>query len=181
MHKIEASCNRLNSEISFSRLLAEGVFVCNAFSFYNGVSPYNALFGRQPNCLPDLQNIDFDDKGTDTDGQREHRIRISALEAITQATCENKIKTALNAKTTPDGTHLYHPGEEVDYYRKPSHKDDTDSWHGPFTVVRNIPDEGQAIIRIGTQEIPVSYQDLHHTLYTAVLALSTTQLSLIHI
>ena len=35
MHKIEMSCNRLSIEISFSRLVAEGVFVCNAFSFYN--------------------------------------------------------------------------------------------------------------------------------------------------
>ena len=39
MHKIEAECRRHSIPITFRRLLGEGVFVCNAFSFYNGVSP----------------------------------------------------------------------------------------------------------------------------------------------
>ena len=131
MHKIEMSCNRLSIEISFSRLLAEGVFVCNAFSFYNGVSPYNAVFGRQPACLPDLENIDFPKEGTNSLGEREQRIRQCAINAITQATAVGKLTTSLKGKTS-EGVAQFKVGDMVDYHRDPSRKDDDTGWHGPF-------------------------------------------------
>ena len=62
-HLIEEDMKRYGPEIAFKRLLAEALFVTNAFTFYNGVSPYNALMGRQPACLPDLENPDFDPHG----------------------------------------------------------------------------------------------------------------------
>ena len=107
--------------------------------------------------------------------ERENQIRIVGLEAITQATCENKIKTALAAKTTIDGRKLYHDGDQVDYYRKPARKDDATGWHGPVTVVRNIPEEGHVIVKIGNQEFPMSYPDVRHSLHTEVLALTSVQ------
>ena len=42
MHLIEEDIKRYGITITFKRLLGEGIFVCNAFTFYNGVSPYNA-------------------------------------------------------------------------------------------------------------------------------------------
>ena len=86
MHLIEEDLKRYGLSIPFSRLLGEGIFVCNAFSFYNGVTPYNAFTGRQPPFLPDLQNLDFDQEGENTNGERKRRIRLSGIEAISQST-----------------------------------------------------------------------------------------------
>ena len=71
MHMIEEELKRHDYKIPFCRLYAEALFVVNAFSFYNGVSPYNAHTGRQPAFLPDLENIDFPKEGERSDGQRE--------------------------------------------------------------------------------------------------------------
>ena len=68
MHLIEADIKRYGIYITFKRLFGEGLFVTNAFTFFNGVSPYNCLTGRQPACLPDLENIDFPKEGENTDG-----------------------------------------------------------------------------------------------------------------
>ena len=59
MHMIEEDLKRHNQTVPFSRLYGEALFVVNAFSFYGGVSPYNVHTGRQPACLPDLENLDF--------------------------------------------------------------------------------------------------------------------------
>eukprot|EP00959_Pyramimonas_sp_CCMP1952_P018690 394824-Pyramimonas_sp.AAC.1 len=56
---IEEELNRHNIPIVCTRVLAEGVFVTNAFTFYNGVSPYRAQTGRQPSFLLDLDTLDF--------------------------------------------------------------------------------------------------------------------------
>ena len=85
MHLIEEDLKRHGAEIPFGRLLGEGLFVCNAFTFYTGVSPYNAHTGRQPAFLPDLENADYSPEGESTNGDRERRIRQASTEAITQA------------------------------------------------------------------------------------------------
>ena len=41
--------------------IASRSFVCNAFTFYDGCSPCQALYDRQPACLPDLQAIDHEE------------------------------------------------------------------------------------------------------------------------
>eukprot|EP00959_Pyramimonas_sp_CCMP1952_P176137 3680616-Pyramimonas_sp.AAC.1 len=50
---IEEELNRHNIPIVFIRVLAEGIFVTNAFTFYNGVSPCQAhTLGDSPfSCL----------------------------------------------------------------------------------------------------------------------------------
>ena len=68
MHMIEEELKRQGTPIPFSRLYAEAIFVVNAFSLYNGVSPYNADTGLQPACQPDLENIDFPKGGERSDG-----------------------------------------------------------------------------------------------------------------
>eukprot|EP00973_Karenia_brevis_P000453 65853-Karenia_brevis.AAC.1 len=59
MHIIEEDLWSIGQEIPFERLLAAAFFVVNAFSFYNGASPYNALTGQQPFLLPDVENVNF--------------------------------------------------------------------------------------------------------------------------
>eukprot|EP00959_Pyramimonas_sp_CCMP1952_P081396 1700694-Pyramimonas_sp.AAC.1 len=53
-HVMEAELNRLDIPLVFIRLLHEALPAANAFTFYDEVSPCNALFGRQPAMLPDL-------------------------------------------------------------------------------------------------------------------------------
>eukprot|EP00959_Pyramimonas_sp_CCMP1952_P028502 597606-Pyramimonas_sp.AAC.1 len=50
---MEEDSTQHNSPLAFTRLLHEGLFVRIVFAFYNGVSPCQALRGRQPACLPD--------------------------------------------------------------------------------------------------------------------------------
>ena len=45
MHLMEEELKRHNIPVVFKRLLAEAMFATNAFTFYNGASPYNALTG----------------------------------------------------------------------------------------------------------------------------------------
>ena len=66
MHVLETELHRYSLELSFKRLLGEAMLATNAFTFYNGVSPYNALYGRQPPFLPELENIDYPADGVRT-------------------------------------------------------------------------------------------------------------------
>ncbi len=59
VHMIEEDLKRHDCQIQFCCLYAEALFVVNAFSFYKGVSPYNAHAGRQPAFLPDLETSIF--------------------------------------------------------------------------------------------------------------------------
>ena len=165
MHMIEAELDRHGQEIPFSRLLAEALFVVNAFSFYNGVSPYNALTGRQPACLPDLENIDFPTGGEKSDHLREQRIREAGIGAITQSTSIAKVKRASTSATTPDGSHLYHPGDLMDYHRPTATKDEHGGWNGPHVVVRNLPERGLVVCNVGNKEVNVRYPDARPTLF----------------
>ena len=54
LHVMEEDFKRHDIPIVFKRLLGEGIFACNAFTFYNGMSRYNACTGRQPQMLPDF-------------------------------------------------------------------------------------------------------------------------------
>ena len=98
MHLIEEELKKYDIEISFTRLLGEALFVTNAFTFYEGCSPYNALYGRQPACLPDFETLDFGDKETNLH-EREARRRQVAVGAITHTSAVAKINRALKAKT----------------------------------------------------------------------------------
>eukprot|EP00959_Pyramimonas_sp_CCMP1952_P306191 6407984-Pyramimonas_sp.AAC.1 len=44
-HMIEEELSRQNIPVVFTRVLAEGIVVTNDFTFYNGVSPYQAHTG----------------------------------------------------------------------------------------------------------------------------------------
>ena len=126
----------------------------NAFSFYDGASPYNALTGRQPAFVPDLQIIDFPKDGEDRSGVCEERIRQALISAITQSTAVTKANRALQTKTRHDGSH-YKPGQVIDYLKPTIDKDSHGGWNGPCPVIRNEPDREQVICKNGSKEIRV--------------------------
>ncbi len=174
MHMIEADLKRSSHDITFKRLLAEATFVVNCFSFYNGVSPYNALTGRQPPFLPDFDTPDFppDASGNKTeraDHAREIRIREAARQAIIQSTAVAKVNRSLKGKTTVDGSRLYNPGELVDVHRDQPKKDYHGGWSGPYSVVSNEPDRGRITFQDGANVRTAVYAEVRHTLYIETL------------
>ena len=107
---METELQRLDIPLVFTRLLHEALFACSVFTFFNEVSPYNALFGRQPAMLPDFPVLDHEQETETSDHNREQTIRRKSLEAITQATAVAKANRALRTKTTMTGQHYYKEG-----------------------------------------------------------------------
>eukprot|EP00959_Pyramimonas_sp_CCMP1952_P419441 8785405-Pyramimonas_sp.AAC.1 len=62
-------------EAELDRLLHEALFAANAFTYYNKVPLYNALFGRQPAMLPDLPVLDHEQPTETSEHYREQTIR----------------------------------------------------------------------------------------------------------
>ena len=98
-------------------LLAEAVFAGNSLISYNGATPYNARFGRQPRMLPDMLALPDDVGGV---GRNGHRLRELALQKIVEAKggvvpdftvqhagCSKRKRTV----TAPSG--LYMPSPQV--------------------------------------------------------------------
>eukprot|EP00959_Pyramimonas_sp_CCMP1952_P136975 2866239-Pyramimonas_sp.AAC.1 len=150
---MEAEVNRLDVPLVFTRLLHEVLFATNASTFYNEVSPYNALFGWQPAVLPDLPVLDQEQPTETSDHSRDQTIRRACIEAITQATAAAKTNRAQRTKTTFTGQHYYDEGGFVDYHRPATTRGDWGGWNGPFPVVRNDPERGVVIIRVGDRDV----------------------------
>ena len=169
MHIMHEELERHDVQLRIESLLAQAVFFTNAFTFINGVSPINAHSGRQPPCLPDLPNLDFEDQeeGEELLGERERRVREAGLAAIIQSTATAKINRALKARTTADGFKLYQAGQLVDYYRQPEGrgKKEMSGWHGPYRVISNLPEAAQVKIQVANQEIRAQYPDVRLTLF----------------
>eukprot|EP00959_Pyramimonas_sp_CCMP1952_P274282 5733147-Pyramimonas_sp.AAC.1 len=131
--------NGLDLPLVFTRLLHEALFAASAFTFYCEVSPYNALFGRQPAMLPDLPVLDHEQLTETSDHSRGQTMRRVCVEAITQATALAKTNRALRTKAIISGQHNYDEGDFVDYHRPTTTKDDWGGCNGPFPVVHNGP------------------------------------------
>eukprot|EP00959_Pyramimonas_sp_CCMP1952_P201380 4211297-Pyramimonas_sp.AAC.1 len=102
--------------------------------------------------LPDLLVLDHEQPTATSDHSREPVIRRACIEVIAKATAAAKTNRALRTKTTFTGQHYYDEGDLVDYHRPTTTKDDWRGWNGPFPVVRNGPDRGQVILRVGNRD-----------------------------
>eukprot|EP00959_Pyramimonas_sp_CCMP1952_P332415 6960846-Pyramimonas_sp.AAC.1 len=80
-------------------------------------------------------------------------IRKVRIEAITQATAVAKTNRASRTVTTATDQHYYDEGDLVDCHRPTTTKDDWGGWNGPFPAVRNDPERGQVIIRVGSRDV----------------------------
>eukprot|EP00959_Pyramimonas_sp_CCMP1952_P045594 952572-Pyramimonas_sp.AAC.1 len=149
---MDTELKRLDIPLMFTRLLHEALFAANALISYNGVSPYIALFGRQPGMSPDLPVLDHEQPTETSDHSREQVISRVRIEAITQATAVARTHRALRTQTTITGQHCHEEGDAVDYHRPTSTNNDWGGWNGPFPVARNDPDRGQVIIRVGSRD-----------------------------
>eukprot|EP00959_Pyramimonas_sp_CCMP1952_P307619 6438833-Pyramimonas_sp.AAC.1 len=103
--------------------------------------------------LPDLPVLDHEQLTKTSDHSREQVIRKVCVEAITQATVVAKTNRALRTKTAVTGQHYYDEGDLVGYHRPTTTKGDWGGWNGTFAVVRNDPERGQVIIRVGSRDV----------------------------
>ena len=85
MHLIEENLKEYEIDLTFKPLLAGTTSVMNAFTFYDSTSPYNVMYGRQHDCLSDLELPDFSEKEVNTQ-YRQRRIRQTSIKTITQTT-----------------------------------------------------------------------------------------------
>ena len=124
----------------FATILAEAVFAGNALLSINGYSPYNAVYGRLPDILPDLNCIDLpvEPGASNMPGTiaNTHKLRETAIEAIVSASAKARLNRAMEQRRTPTaGEELnLKPGDLIDFYREAPNKS-TSGWWGPATVV----------------------------------------------
>ena len=98
-----------------------------------GSTPYNALYGRVPRILPEIEQ--FDSVGETerlNPGLIRHanRLREISVQAMIEGSARARFGRAINTRTTMAAQKLQlRPGDEVGFFREP-HDKDTSGWIG---------------------------------------------------
>eukprot|EP00959_Pyramimonas_sp_CCMP1952_P069840 1458185-Pyramimonas_sp.AAC.1 len=103
--------------------------------------------------LPALPVLDHEQPTETSDHSREQTARKVCIESVTQAIAVAETNRSLRTKTIVTGQHYYDEGDLVDYHRPNPTTDDWGGWNGPFPVVKNDPETGQVIIRVGNRDV----------------------------
>ena len=125
-------------KVPFEQVLAQATFASNALLTVNQSTPYNAVYGRVPKILPDINQPDAPNEGVlSSPGLIRHtfRLREIAVESMVQETAKVRAERALNTRSLPAGQREdYKMGERVDFYR-PSSTKEASGWIGPAKVL----------------------------------------------
>jgi hypothetical protein len=135
LHKVD---DQLKAEgitgIPFPQRLSEAVFAGNALISVNRTTPYNAVYGRVPHILPDINSFEEDASGTLPGVIRHsHRLREIAVQQMVEGTARERINRAMRTRTKDPAQAEFSTGQPVDIYRPPNQKD-LPGWFGPGTV-----------------------------------------------
>ena len=139
IHRIEGQLEEEGlADIPFECILAEATFCGNAMLTVGGSTPYNALYGRVPQMLPDINQVvrpgEIDRLNPGTIGHT-HRLREISIQSMVEGSARARLGRAMNTRTTMAAQKLnLQPGDEVDFFREP-HSKDTSGWTGPAKVV----------------------------------------------
>ena len=92
-------------------ILAEAILAKNVLTNIKGMSPYQAVFGRQMNLLLNFEPASATELEDDAEGiagvsRHVARLRHAAVSSIVQATAIDKINRSLQTKTRQAGEHL---------------------------------------------------------------------------
>jgi hypothetical protein len=152
---MDVQLEKENISMPIKQRLNEAVFAGNALLTINQTTPYNAVFGRVPHLLPDVNQFN-DPKGELGSGPvpglvaDSQRLREIAVQKMVEGSAITRINNALRSKTQPPAQMLdLSPGDLVDFYRQPSSKD-VPGWLGPAKVV-NILDAARGHIDVKFQ------------------------------
>eukprot|EP00971_Amphidinium_carterae_P271540 5387674-Amphidinium_carterae.1 len=171
--QIHRTLSQLQSErivVPFEDVLSEAVLAKNVLLTVGGSSPYEGLFGRRIQLLPE-----FEEPGAsmlqDTEGgipgvsKQVNRLREVAVAQMIEATSKERLLRANRTRTRMSGEELaLQPGDLVEIYRKPATKD-LCGWRGPCEVVntRNI-DDGLVDVRWQGRTLAVRIPDLRRAI-----------------
>lgn len=95
-----------------------------------GSTPYNALYGRVPNILPSISQVDYPIGAGQPESTYVHtnRLREVSVQAMVEGSARARLGRALNTRITMAGQVLNHKvGEDVDFYKSTTRKD-TPGW-----------------------------------------------------
>ena len=106
MHITEEQAKREGIKLTFPRPLAVCIVAGNALTSVGQATPYQAVSGRQPPMLPDLEVPSFE-PGDSANGRKEARVREIALMSMMQATAMGRTVRALASRSSPSGQDLY--------------------------------------------------------------------------
>ena len=131
LRKLDTSCKQEGISIPFPRLLAEAVFAGNALISINQTTPYNALYGRVPNILPDINHVP-QPSTRDAPEQIRHANRLREIlhSRMVETTAEQRIERAMETRTRACAQEAFDLCDHVDFYRKPDQKN-VPGWSGP--------------------------------------------------
>ena len=193
IHRIDSQLEREGlTDIPFEFRLSEAVFAGNALVSVNNTTPYNAVYGRVPRLLPDIDQPNADDAPADSENvpdpgllRHSHRLREIAVQQMVEGTARARLGRALKTKTlAPGEVEDYKVGEEVDYYRPPNTKD-VSGWMGPAIIcdLTNLS-RGSVGIKHQGRNMNCRVQDVRRHLSflcfdTAVLAVMDRSLGLL--
>lgn len=147
--------NDQNCELEVA--LSWAISAKNSLANYNGYSPNQLLFGKNPNipCILTNKPPAMESKTTSQVVAK----NLNAMHAARRAYIENesseKIRRALRHQIRPSGNVKYMNGDKV-YYRR---KDDK-HWHGPCTVIGF--ESQQVLVKHGSRYIRVHPCNLMH-------------------
>ena len=150
---------------SLELALSWAVYAKNTLSNVYGYSPYQLVFGKNPNIpgvltdeLPALESV------TSSKILADHLDAITAARrGFVEAEASSKVKRALARKIRPATSLIYETGDKVFYKRN-----DSDKWRGPATVIGK--EKHQVFVKHGGIYVRVNPCHLTHVKDDVMLA-----------
>lgn len=138
IHRVLQQSREEKLDLHFEDVLSESTLAKNIFTNIGGFSPYQAVFGRWPNVLVDLEQASIsaiDDHDPTSTSRHVTRLREIAVASMVQSTAQARMRLAENSRTRMASEVLdLQPGTLVDIFRQPSRKD-LSGWRGPCEVI----------------------------------------------
>ena len=133
-----------------------------------------AILGKQPSILPNLEDVDanLDDTSTGPEGlsRGRHRLRELACQNMIEVTAQERTKRATRSKTRPAAQSAeLAVGDVVEFYRDPSQKEHQ-GWRGPAEILK-VESDGTTFVKWQGGSIICRPQDIRRALiYLALWA-----------
>ena len=145
-------------------IVAECEFALNTLLMYGGYSPYECLYGCNPNPIFHEESEHLGQLGSDSILFFEHaQVRARAIAHFHQALLHTGLARVNTSRPRADDQRTYKVGEWVDVWRKPKNKDAA-GWRGPCVVLSLL---GEGFLTVRWQgvcfDIPIHHVRPHLT------------------
>ena len=141
VHQAETPLRGEKIKMPLAFITTERFAISNIMISVVGFTPYQAAVGRMPTLMSELEpnsECQLDDASAGIPGTSRfyRRSRGIVARAMTELTAQQRLNQALKSHTRrPAKTLQLQDGDEVDFYRPPVTKDESD-WRGPATVAK---------------------------------------------